>query len=74
MLFIADGGEEAARRVIAAIGGEFEELAAAAGVTPTISYGVASADAGRVHEIIDRADKAMYAAKRSGRDAIVVAD
>lgn len=73
VLLVADGGERAARRVISAIADEFARNLDYAGELPTISYGVALVGDESVEDAIERADRAMYAAKRSGRDTIVVA-
>ncbi len=40
----------------------------------TVSIGIASGPLHRVHELIERADRALYQAKRAGRDQIVVED
>jgi len=44
-----------------------------AGVLPTVSAGVAGfpADASSVEELLERADAALYAAKRAGKDQVV---
>ena len=44
------------------------------GLTLTVSMGIASGPLHRVHELIERADRALYKAKRAGRDQIVVED
>ena len=40
----------------------------------TVSVGIAAMGPGRVRELVERADAALYRAKRAGRDRVVVAD
>ncbi len=68
-----EGGANLAERARAAI--EAETLSAAGGdVTVTASFGVAAFnDGGELGELVAAADSALYAAKRAGKNRVVVA-
>jgi len=68
------GAEEAlllADRVRQAVEGA--QFSATNGEKVTASFGVASADAGSLDELLQSADEAMYAAKQAGRNRVVLA-
>ncbi len=68
------GAEEAMRlaeRVRQTVEGA--RFAATNGETVTASFGVASADAASLDELLQRADEALYAAKQAGRNRVVMA-
>lgn len=67
-----DGGREAAERLRAALAEQSVSLAGGGGPARiTASFGVAALGAERpVEESLDRADKALYRAKESGRDRV----
>ncbi|MGF1648376.1 MAG: diguanylate cyclase [Kineosporiaceae bacterium] len=71
-----DGAEIVARRVLAAVSGAPFPVPGGPSLHVTVSIGVAAfPEHGRTGgEVMRAADRALYAAKRTGRDKVVVAD
>jgi two-component system cell cycle response regulator len=69
------GAETVAERTRAAVAGLWVEDAQGTAVPVTASFGVATRLAREsIEEFVDRADKAMYAAKAAGRNCVRLAD
>jgi diguanylate cyclase (GGDEF)-like protein len=68
-----DTDEDGARKVAEALRVEIEDASARRGHPLTVSIGIATApeDAAARDEILDKADWAMYSAKRAGRNQVL---
>ena len=73
VLALVDTDAEGARIVAETLRREIEEVSGRQGRPLTVSIGIASfpGDAGTRDELLDKADWAMYAAKRAGRDRVL---
>ena len=73
MLVLVDTDHEGARTVAERIRAEVATASAQGGRPLSVSVGVATYpdDAGAKDELLDKADWAMYAAKRAGRDRVL---
>lgn len=73
VLALVDTGADGARTVAETLRREIEEACGRRGRPLTVSIGIASFpdDAGTRDELLDKADWAMYAAKRAGRNRVL---
>ena len=73
MVYLAGDSTDVAEQVTARIAAAFAETCGHMAEVPTASYGVAAVGAsGELASALERADRAMYAAKRAGRNTTVV--
>lgn len=74
IIFLPDVPAQRAEQIVGQISGRLRETATPNGMPfPTVSYGIASAgDESDLADAIDRADRALYEAKTSGRDRAIL--
>lgn len=73
VVFVAEATPESAQEVTALVDEAFGLACAHLEVAPTASYGVAMfADVGALRQALERADRALYAAKEAGRHTTVI--
>lgn len=76
VVLLAEGGVERAKAVAARVDAAFHRASGRLAVRTTVSYGVAACGGGDddLDRLVERADAALYRAKRAGRDRVVVDD